>query len=92
MLQSSGRVQITSGGTAYTADVQAGPQFFDAPLKANNQPSFLLSRSGTPVISLSSAFRTRSPIVWQDLLYRAGSSSRPAVTGVQNNLPQDRLP
>jgi hypothetical protein len=92
MLQSSGRLQITSGGAAYTADVQAGPQFFDAPLKANDQPSFQLSRSGTPVISLSSAFRTRSPIVWQDLLYRAGSSSRPTVTGVQNNLPQDRLP
>ncbi|WNG33567.1 hypothetical protein F0U61_07990 [Archangium violaceum] len=92
MLKSSGRVQITSGGTAYGADLSAGPQFFDAPLNANNQPSFQLSRNGTAVINLTSAFRTRSPIVWQDLLYRAGSSSRPVVSGVQNNLPQDRLP
>ncbi|QSQ21735.1 hypothetical protein JY651_42380 [Pyxidicoccus parkwayensis] len=92
MLKSSGRVQITSGGTAYTADVLAGPQFFDAPLKANDQPSFQLSRSGAPVINFTSAFHTRSPIVWQDLLYRAGGSSRPVVTSVQDNLPQDRLP
>ncbi len=92
MLKASGRIQIKSGGTTTGADVAAGLQFFDAPLSVSDQPSFQLLRNGAPVINLTSAFHTRASIVWQDLMYRAGSSSRPAVTGVQDNLPQDRLP
>ncbi|WP_394840847.1 hypothetical protein LZC95_27700 [Pendulispora brunnea] len=90
MLKSPGTIQITSGGANTKVDVAAGPQFVDAPLAANDRPSFQLTRDGAVVTSFKSAFQTRSPIVWQDLLYRAGSSSRPAVAGVQNNLPQDR--
>ncbi|WP_394825613.1 endo-1,3-alpha-glucanase family glycosylhydrolase [Pendulispora albinea] len=92
MLKSAGRIQITSGGVASKADVAAGLQFVEAPLAANDRPQFQLSRSGAVVTSFSSAFSTRAPIVWQDLLYRAGSSARPAVAGVGNSLPQDRAP
>lgn len=92
MLKQGGRIQIRSGGTTYTKDVGAGLQFFDAPLSVNDRPSFQLVRGGATVINLTSAFRTRPSIVWQDLMYRAGSSSRPVVAGVQDNLPQDRLP
>ncbi|WP_437957474.1 endo-1,3-alpha-glucanase family glycosylhydrolase [Sorangium sp. So ce119] len=92
MLKSSGRIQITSGGTQYQADVGAGPQFFDAPLNVNDRPRFRLIRNGATALDITSAFPTRDSIVWQDLMYRAGSSSRPVVDGVQDDLPQDRLP
>ncbi|WP_437288925.1 endo-1,3-alpha-glucanase family glycosylhydrolase [Sorangium sp. So ce406] len=92
MLKSSGRLQITSGGTTDGKDVGAGLQFFDVPLHANDRPAFQLVRNGATVIDLTSAFPTRGTIVWQDLMYRAGSSSRPVVDGVQDDLPQDRLP
>ncbi|WP_437735064.1 endo-1,3-alpha-glucanase family glycosylhydrolase [Sorangium sp. So ce1335] len=92
MLRSSGRIQITSGGMSHGKDVAAGLQFFDAPLSVNDRPGFQLVRNGQAVLDLTSAFPTRDAIVWQDLMYRAGSSSRPVVDGVQDDLPHDRLP
>ena len=61
-----------------------------APLVGDDQPSFRLVVDGVPIIDIQSAFRTRKSVVWQDLYYRAGSSSRPPVPGLQNNLPEDR--
>ncbi|AUX20311.1 uncharacterized protein SOCEGT47_007790 [Sorangium cellulosum] len=92
MLKEGGRLQIRSGGADHAKDVGAGMQFFDAPLRVNDRPKLQLLRNGATVIDLTSAFPTRSSIVWQDLMYRAGSSSRPVVVGVQDDLPQDRLP
>ncbi|MGK3996965.1 endo-1,3-alpha-glucanase family glycosylhydrolase [Sorangium sp. So ce1024] len=92
MLKSSGRIEITSGGKRYGKDVPAGLQFFDAPLSVNDRPEIQLVRNGKTVVDVTSAFPTRDTIVWQDLMYRAGSSSRPVVDGVQDDLPQDRLP
>lgn len=95
-MKRGGKLQITSAGKGYSVDVSdataaAGPVLFDAPLKTNDRPVFDLFRGSTRVLHFLSAFRIRSgAIQYLDLLYRAGSSSRPPVSGVQDNLPQER--
>ena len=91
-LTNGGTLQIKSGGTWYSQVFGAGAHMMSAPFAENDQPQFKLTVSGVDTIDFLSAFHTRSGtgIIWQDFLYRAGSSSRPAVTAVQDDLPQDR--
>lgn len=92
VLTAPANVIVTTGGTAHThTSVPAGITVLEDPLVANDTPTFRVSRAGTDTVPVfSSAFPTRSAITWQDLLYRMGSSTRAPITGVQNNLPQDR--
>lgn len=95
-LTSGGTMSILAGGTTTSQSFGPGIQTMSAPLAANDQPQFSLSVGGATTISLLSAFHTRpnpatpNSVTWQDLLYRAGGSARPTVTGVENDLPQDR--
>jgi hypothetical protein len=78
----------TPGSGVYTATAPMGG--------AGDTPKFRIMRNGQSVVpQFSSAFTTRSGILWQDLVYRMGSSTRQpikhnGVVVVQNNLPQDR--
>ena len=90
-LAAPGTLQITSGGAPYTQAFSAGVHTLTAPLSPPDIPEFALIRSGSTVLSVPSAFTTRNSILWQDLAYRGGSSSRPAAPGLMNNLPQDRI-
>jgi hypothetical protein len=84
-------VVVTTGGVARThANVPAGITLLEDPFAADSTFNFRAVRSGTTTAQVNSAFPTRSSIVWQDLLYRMGSSTRPPVDGVQSTLPQDR--
>lgn len=95
-LKKGGQLRITSGANQMTqtiadAAANSGPVFYDAPLKVNDRPSFDILRNGTSAAHVKSAFQTRSGVIeYMDMQYRAGSSSRPPIAGVQNNLPQDR--
>jgi hypothetical protein len=91
-LKAPADVDVVTGGTTHThSNVPAGVTILSDPLAVNDQPSFSAVRNGTAVVPrFTSPFRTRASVVWQDLLYRMGSSSRPVIPDVQNNLPQDR--
>lgn len=91
-LMGTSDVTITTGGTAHTTTGIAAPVgIATAPMVDNDTPSFKVTRSGVDVVpQFSSAFPTRSPITYQDLCYRMGSSTRAVIDNVQNNLPQDR--
>ncbi|MDR3465857.1 MAG: endo-1,3-alpha-glucanase family glycosylhydrolase [Xanthobacteraceae bacterium] len=89
-LTQPGSLEIRSGGTLHQQAVGAGVQSMSAPLAVNDRPQFSLVRGGLTKVSVVSAFGTRSKSLWQDLLYRAGGSTRSTVASVQNNLPEDR--
>lgn len=99
-LAAGGTMSIVSGGaTASSSPLVPGVHTLSAQLYPNDQPRFRLTVNNINTIDFLSAFHTRpnpvSPpplydVTWQDFLYRAGGSNRPAVTGVQNDLPQDR--
>lgn len=89
-LAQPGTLEIRSGGVLHQQAVGAGMQTMSAPLAVNDKPQFSLVRGGLTKISVVSAFGTRAKGLWQDLLYRAGGSTRSTVASVQNNLPEDR--
>lgn len=88
-------VTVTAGGTTQTQSVAPGVQTQVWPFAANATYKFKMTRSGVTVVpEFSSAFPTRGPsVVYQDLLYRMGSSTRPALPAgiVQSSMPQDRM-
>ncbi|MFK8252347.1 endo-1,3-alpha-glucanase family glycosylhydrolase [Ancylobacter terrae] len=80
-LTQPGTLQIeTSAGTT-ERQVDAGVQLLRAPI-APGRPRFRLIRDGTTVIDLESAFNVRTASDYQDLLYRAGSSTRAPVAAL----------
>ncbi len=89
-LSQPGTLEIRSGGVLHQQAVAAGVQSMSAPLAVNDRPQFSLVRGGLTRVSVVSAFATRAKGLWQDLLYRAGGSTRSTVASVQNNLPEDR--
>lgn len=97
-LKAPADVKVVSGGTVYThSNVAAGATLLSDPLAVPDQPKFSASRNGNIVVpEFSSPFRTRSSVVWQDLLYRMGGSNRPIITNngvpvAQTDMPSDRL-
>jgi hypothetical protein len=90
-LKSAGTLSIRSGGRDYAQAFGPGIHTLTAPLSTNDQPRFTLKVDGATTVDFASAFETRGDGVrWHDFYYRAGSSSRSPVAGVQNNLPEDR--
>lgn len=85
-------VTITTGGVATTVTAPAGVSTLAAPFAANDIPTFRVVRGGVNVVpQFASAFPTRGPtVVWQDFLYRMGSSTRPPIADVQYTIPEDR--
>jgi len=77
-LKEPGTVEIRTGGAPQSFAANAGQNFFGVPV-VEGQPSFRLLRKGGPVIDFQSAFTISNTIVYQDLLYRGGSNTRPAV-------------
>lgn len=86
-LTEPGKLVIEIGGKTYTQEAKAGITSFQAPL-APGRPRFKLVRDGTDVIDFASAFEIRTKADFQDLLYRAGSSSRPPVDMIANPAPR----
>lgn len=83
-------VTLIINGVENNHSVPAGVTQVSSPLVAGSYtPAF---RVGSAIPQFSSAFTTRTGTQqWQDLHYRMGGSSRPAVAEVQNDLPGDRL-
>jgi len=77
-LTAPGVLEIEIGGKKYDRDAPAGMTSFKAPLAAGT-PIFRLLRSGKVVTEVTSQYPIAEKIVSQDLLYRAGSSSRAPV-------------
>ncbi|MDR3710464.1 MAG: glycoside hydrolase family 71 protein [Capsulimonadaceae bacterium] len=80
-LTAPGQLEIENGGKKFSKDAPAGVTSFTIPLVAGT-PVFRLRRNGNVVTEVTSTFPIVDKIVTQDLLYRAGSSSRPPVQGV----------
>ena len=55
---------------------------FKVPL-ASGRPAFRLLRDGRASVALKSAFEIADKVVYQDMLYRGGSSSRLPVPGAR---------
>ena len=77
-LKAPGRVTISTAAGTKGTDADAGITSLRVPL-APGRPKFALLRAGETVISLESAFAIREKSLYQDLLYRGGSSTRPPV-------------
>jgi len=77
-LAQPGTLEIEIGGRVQRQEAQAGITEFRIPLR-EGRPKFRLVRQGTPVISLESAFTISNARNIENLLYHAGSSSRPPV-------------
>jgi hypothetical protein len=82
-LTAPGTLEIAIGGKTYRQEAPAGITSFRAPL-ANGRPQFRLVRGGKTVTEVASPFEIRSQMDFQDMLYRAGSSSRPPVAMLAN--------
>lgn len=82
-LTQDGTLEIGIGETVNHKWFPAGITSYKVPL-ANGIPHFRLLRAGKTVIDMTSAFEIRDSIVYQDLLYRAGSSTREPVEMVAN--------
>lgn len=76
--KSAARLRITLGSRVTEQDVPAGLSSVRVPL-AEGTPEFDLLRDGAAVLNVKSAFPISNRIVYQDLLYRSGSSSRTLV-------------
>lgn len=75
-LKAPGTVKISIGDKKYTKEFKAGVNEFRVPLQ-DGLPEFTLERQGKRIINFKSKFPINSKnIVYQDLLYRGGSSSR----------------
>ena len=78
-LKSAGRLEITQGATTYGEDKTAGGvQAIRTPMVVGT-PTFRLRRSGATVVQFQSMHGIVGSTAYQDLLYRAGSSSRAAL-------------
>jgi hypothetical protein len=78
-LRSAGRLEITQGTTTYGEDKTAGGVQVIRTAMAVGTPVFRLRRSGATVVQFQSMHGIVGSIAYQDLLYRAGSSSRAAL-------------
>jgi hypothetical protein len=78
-LRSAGRLEITQGTTTYGEDKTAGGVQVVKTAMAVGTPIFRLKRSGATVVQFQSMHSIVGSIAYQDLLYRAGSSSRAAL-------------
>ena len=75
-LKAPGTVTISIGNKKYTKEFKSGVNEFRVPLQ-DGIPEFTLRRDGKQIINFKSKFPINSKnIVYQDLLYRGGSSSR----------------
>lgn len=74
-LKSAGTLEVNIAGKTYQQSANTGMTSFTVPLAAG-KPTFQLTRDSAPVISLPSAFPIASSIVYQDLMYHSGGSSR----------------
>jgi hypothetical protein len=83
-LTAPGELEIEVAGDRWRQPVAAGITSLRAPLRPG-RPRFSLYRGGQEVIRLHSAFTVRERTGFQDFLYRAGSSSRPAVAGTASD-------
>lgn len=79
-LTAPGELEIVSGGQGFRQAAPAGITSVRAPLRPG-RPRFSLRRDGRALIEMDSAFTVRERTDFQDFLYRAGSSSRPAAAG-----------
>jgi hypothetical protein len=77
-LTKPGRLEIETAKQTVSVIADAGISSVRAPL-ASGRPRFRLFRDTFPKISFESAFQIRDTSLYQDLLYRGGSSSRPPV-------------
>ena len=82
-LTKAGTLKINIDGKVLPKPTGPGIISFKVPL-ANGIPSFSLWRFGKVIAQVKSAFEIRDKIEYQDLLYRAGSSTRPPVDMVAN--------
>jgi hypothetical protein len=78
-LKSAGRLEITQGTTTYGVDKTEGGVQAIRTAMAVGTPTFRLKRSGSTVVQLQSMHGIVGSTEYQDLLYRAGSSSRAAL-------------
>ncbi|MFP2908298.1 endo-1,3-alpha-glucanase family glycosylhydrolase [Pyxidicoccus sp. 3LFB2] len=78
-LRSAGRLEITQGATTYGVDKTEGGVQAIRTAMATGTPTFRLRRSGATVVQFQSMHGIVGSIAYQDLLYRAGSSSRAAL-------------
>jgi hypothetical protein len=74
-LTSPGTLEIEIGGKVHQQQAAAGMTSFKIPL-AIGTPRFRIYRNGAAAVAFDSAFQIRDRIVFQDLLYRSGSSTR----------------
>lgn len=77
-LTAPGTLEIEVDGTVTRQAVDAGVQSLRAPL-GFGVPQFRLTRGGSTVQQVDSAFEIKASADYQDLLYRCGGSSRPQV-------------
>lgn len=82
-LTEPGELEITVGTQTTRQAVDAGTQTLSAPL-TEGRPRFRLLRNNKPVIDFESAVPISNTIVWQNLLYHAGGSSRPPVAKAED--------
>jgi Glycosyl hydrolase family 71 len=75
LLSQPGTLEIQLGTTVTSASAAAGLTALRAPL-AEGKPTFRLVRNGAAVLSVDGATTISNAITYQDLLYRAGSSTR----------------
>lgn len=78
-LKSAGRLEITQGAATYGEDKTAGGLQVTRTAMAVGTPVFRLKRAGATVVQLQSMHGIVGSAAYQDLLYRAGSSSRAAL-------------
>ncbi len=81
-LKAPGTLEIELAGEVHRQEAAAGITSFTVPLTPG-RPVFRLRRGGEVVTAVESAFAIRSEVAIQDLLCRAGSSSRAPVPGVR---------
>lgn len=74
LLASPARIRITLGASSTFADVGSGLQRLTVPWAGNVTPVFSLERGGATLLTLQSAFPTRTQSQYQDLHYKAGVS------------------
>jgi hypothetical protein len=87
-LSMPGTLEIELRGKVNRIEAHAGMTSFRIPLD-NGRPIFRLLRDGRTVKSVQSAFEISDQVVYQDLLYRGGSSSRPPLTQLKQLRPEN---
>jgi hypothetical protein len=78
-LTQPGTLEIELNGQKRRKSAEAGITSFKIPLESG-RPTFRLLRQGRAAVTIRSAFEITDDTEYQNLLYHAGSSSRPPVT------------